>query len=51
MATNGCLGCKDRKVGCHSSCKRYLKWKQEHDKDTKLKKDNDKKYSNYFYHK
>lgn len=27
-----CLGCEDRKIGCHGDCKRYLEEKSEHDK-------------------
>lgn len=27
-----CYHCKDRKVGCHSTCEAYLKEKQENEK-------------------
>lgn len=30
-----CYNCKNRKIGCHSTCKMYLKEKEE---DLKLKK-------------
>lgn len=30
-----CKNCKDRHVGCHSKCERYLKEKEEHDKNKK----------------
>lgn len=27
-----CLGCGERKIGCHSICKKYTKEKEEHNK-------------------
>lgn len=32
-----CYHCKDRKLGCHSNCERYLKEKEENDKRLKEK--------------
>ena len=28
---NPCFECKDRVVNCHSTCEKYLKWKQEYE--------------------
>ena len=27
-----CKDCEDRHVACHSTCERYIKWKEESDK-------------------
>jgi hypothetical protein len=27
---NPCHGCNDRHAGCHSSCKAYMDWHEEH---------------------
>ncbi len=27
-----CLGCKDRFIGCHSKCDKYIKYRNEYDK-------------------
>lgn len=51
MKDNGCYGCTERKVGCHSKCERYLKWKEEYDKKAKLKRAGENKYHDFFYHK
>lgn len=51
MKDNGCYGCTERKVGCHSKCERYLKWKEEYDKKVKLKRAGENKYHDFFYHK
>lgn len=29
MVSAPCKDCKDREVGCHSKCNRYLKFKEE----------------------
>lgn len=29
-----CYGCTERQVGCHSTCERYLKDREEQDKHT-----------------
>ena len=31
MKIRCCYGCEERKVGCHSTCERYLKEKEELD--------------------
>lgn len=40
-----CMGCPDRKVGCHSTCQKYQEeraaHKKESDRISKLKKDED----------
>lgn len=28
MKINPCYKCDDRKLGCHSSCKKYERWKK-----------------------
>lgn len=32
MVNNTCKDCPDREVGCHSTCEKYKKWKEEHDR-------------------
>lgn len=32
MKMSPCKGCKDRIVGCHSNCKKYIEWRKELDK-------------------
>lgn len=37
--------CKDclppiRHVGCHSECEKYISWKQQHDKQMKINREN-----------
>lgn len=29
-----CKDCPDRKVGCHSVCKKYIEWQQVHNMET-----------------
>lgn len=31
-----CLNCKERYVGCHSTCEKYLNEKAAHDEEVKL---------------
>lgn len=31
-----CYGCKDRQMGCHSTCKQYLEEKSKHDTEREL---------------
>ncbi len=31
MSINPCKGCEDRHYLCHSTCEKYIAWKQEHD--------------------
>lgn len=33
MRKNQCLDCKDRHVGCHSTCKKYIEFRAQCDKD------------------
>lgn len=33
MGINTCYQCKDRFVGCHSSCERYINAKKLHDEE------------------
>lgn len=33
-----CKDCPDRKVGCHSECKKYIEWKQIHDREVEAVK-------------
>lgn len=33
MVTNNCKGCTERHVGCHSTCKSYLKFVEENNKE------------------
>lgn len=51
MLDSGCLGCKDRKVGCHSTCEKYLKWKDKIDNDNKKRRKRINQYMNSYYHK
>ena len=48
---NGCLGCKDRKVGCHSTCEKYKTWKSKIDTNNKARRKELIKREHYFYHK
>lgn len=32
MSRDSCFQCKERHVGCHGSCERYLAWKKEQEK-------------------
>lgn len=50
MENNGCLGCTNRKVGCHSTCDKYLSWKKGVDDNNTKKRKAIKKYYNSFYH-
>lgn len=51
MADNGCYDCKERHLGCHSNCEKYLKWKKEYQTRMKQVKSGDRKHGDYFYHK
>ena len=51
MESNTCFGCTNRKVGCHSHCEKYKKWKEEYTRKQELKKSGERYYSDYFYHK
>ena len=35
-----CRGCKERNLGCHANCKRYLKWRDLRDSILQEKKKN-----------
>lgn len=39
-----CKGCEERKVGCHSTCEKYLKAKARHELAKKLRQNRDKEY-------
>ena len=46
-----CKDCKDRKIGCHANCSKYLNAKYEHDKKLSDYRRRYKKFSdamNYF---
>ena len=47
---NGCKGCENRKVGCHSTCERYLKWKNGVDIKNKKRRESINKYMSSYYH-
>ena len=49
MIENGCQGCNERKVGCHSHCEKYKKWLEQHNRLKKEAKRNEKRYYDYFY--
>lgn len=36
---NPCKDCKKREVGCHASCKDYLKWKKWNEEETEKKRE------------
>lgn len=39
MSINSCKNCKDRHVGCHSTCEKYINAKKEYDElQEKIKK-------------
>lgn len=39
MSINSCKDCKDRYVGCHSTCEKYINAKKEYDElQEKIKK-------------
>lgn len=39
MSINSCKDCKDRHVGCHSTCEKYINAKKEYDElQEKIKK-------------
>lgn len=49
MTENSCIGCLERKVGCHSKCEKYKKWKEEYEKVKAQAKKNEKKIYDYYY--
>ena len=42
MSQSVCKGCKDRAVGCHITCERYIKWKKEQEKKKRYERRGDK---------
>ena len=46
-----CIECKDRHIGCHSTCDYYLSWRKELDGVKTLIRKAKKKQSDFFYHK
>lgn len=51
MKNAPCKDCKDRAVGCHAICKKYIEWKKERDAILeKINKERDLKYD-YYDHK
>lgn len=39
MSINSCKDCKDRYIGCHSTCEKYINAKKEYDElQEKIKK-------------
>ena len=49
--SSNCKDCKNRKVGCHADCKKYLNWKKEYDAQVKQAKQIRNTHNNFFYHK
>lgn len=43
-----CKGCNDRNMGCHSTCKKYLDWKNEVDALNKEINKQNKKQTLYY---
>lgn len=43
-----CLNCKDRHIGCHSECEKYIAFKKEHD-TIKEKINHEKKLISDYY--
>lgn len=42
MVKPPCKDCKDRKVGCHSVCEKYINFQKEHEKEMKeIRKEKD----------
>ena len=50
MKKNPCRDCENRSVNCHAECDLYLDWVKENRKQRDLRKRNNRKYSDYFYH-
>lgn len=50
MNDNCCYECKDRHIGCHSTCKKYKTWKAEFAKQKLLRRSGERSYYDYFYH-
>lgn len=38
MKAGPCKGCTVRTLGCHSTCKGYIEWKEEHNRMVELQK-------------
>ena len=38
---NVCRDCKNRKIGCHAECKKYLEAKAEYEAEKQIKKEFD----------
>lgn len=34
MKTSPCKDCEEREVGCHSTCEKYIEYKEIHEKET-----------------
>lgn len=39
MVVSPCKGCKDRSVGCHAKCKRYIDWKDMKTKENEYERE------------
>lgn len=46
---SGCYGCTDRTIGCHSSCEKYLKYREEIQKYNEAKRLIDSTYTIHKY--
>ena len=48
---SGCKDCKDRHIGCHATCERYLKWKESDYNRRKTIKAAERNKNIGYYHK
>ena len=44
--SNNCYNCNKRHVGCHSSCLKYAKFKEEKEKEKRIKENFKLEYTN-----
>lgn len=49
MASNSCMGCEKRYVGCHSKCETYKEWLDTYHKQIKNQRKKQREYRDYFY--
>ena len=49
MASNSCMGCDKRYVGCHSKCETYKTWLKNYHEQIKKQKRKQNEYRDYFY--
>lgn len=47
--TNCCRECNERHATCHSTCEKYKEWLEEHKKQKKIAKSNERKFYDFFY--